>query len=88
MIPWIFPAKYPSTCPAVLGLGSPEGLAEGPARGMPASFSSARVSGWSGQRSPTVAPPARMTGGISSRAGSTSVSGPGQNRAARAYAAG
>ena len=48
--------------------------------------SNSSATGWSGTRSPTVAPPAVTSLEIDSAAGSTIVSGPGQNAAARSSA--
>ena len=84
----ICPSKYASTSSAVLGLGAPEGLADGAASGSCAASMSASVAGWSGQRRPTVSPPARTISGTQSCARSTIVSGPGQKASASVYAAG
>ena len=84
----MLPEKYSSTLPALFGLSAPEGLADGAANGTPASRSSFSVIGWSGQRRPTVSPPASTTGGTISRALSTIVSGPGQKLSARTAACG
>ena len=53
----------------------------------PARRSACSVKGWSGQRSPTVLPPARTISGTELSALSTMVSGPGQKRSARSTAA-
>ena len=73
-----------ATCSARVGLTAPLRLAEGAAIGRPAARISACATGWDGARIATVSSPAvasREIGEPSLR-GSTSVSGPGQKRAA------
>ena len=83
----ITPSKQASTSPAVLGLFSPEGFADGAASGTPHCFKSSIVFGCCGQRSPMVSPPARTISGIPFFAFKTIVSGPGQKTSDRKYAA-
>ena len=59
--------------------GFPEILAEGAAMGTPARRMISRVTALSGQRTATVESPPVVRRGTQSRAGSTMVSGPGQN---------
>ncbi len=66
----------------------PERLALGPASGRPVARSSARAALWSGTRIASVSRPAEASQEtlLLSRRGRTSVSGPGQNAAASAFA--
>ena len=70
-----------ATCDASVGLTRPERLAEGAAIGLPKAASNLCATGWAGARIATESSPARAsaaTGQVAS-AGTTSVSGPGQN---------
>ena len=71
-----------TTCAARVGEIRPNRLAEGAATGMPAARIRASATGWSGTRRPTVGSPAVTIPGMWSRLRRTSVSGPGQKRAA------
>ena len=84
------PPSPSSTWAGVVGLTPPEGLADGAATGPPKAASSPWASGCAGTRSATVGRPAvaRAARPASGRRGSTSVSGPGQKRAASARASG
>ena len=75
-----------STWWAVVGDTASERLALGAASGMPASAISRRASGWSGHRRATVEPPAVTMSGTRGPRGTTTVTGPGQNRVATASA--
>ena len=80
----IRPSISSHMCEACVGLGRPEVLPEGAAMGTPAASITASVSGWLGQRTPTVSSPPVVRRGTISRRGSIIVSGPGQNSAASA----
>ena len=82
-MPSILPSISSAMWPAVVGLGRPEVLPLGAATGTPAASMMARVTGWSGQRTPTVSSPPVVCRGTFSRRGRIMVSGPGQNRSAR-----
>ena len=71
-------------CRAQVGLGRPEVFPLGAATGVSAAAIMARVTGWSGQRTPTVSSPPVVRRGTQSRRGRIMVSGPGQNRSASA----
>ena len=75
-----------STWWAVVGDTASERFALGAASGMPASAISRRASGWSGHRRATVEPPAVTMSGTRGPRGTTTVTGPGQNRVATASA--
>ena len=77
-----------TTCSAVVALVRVNRLALGAAIGTPAARISAWATGWLGTRTATVGRPAVATSGTTGRFGRTSVSGPGQNRSARARAIG
>ena len=81
-MPSILPSMSSIMCPAVVGLGRPEVLPLGAAIGTPAASMMASVTGWSGQRTPTVSSPPVVRRGTMSRRDRIMVSGPGQNRAA------
>ena len=81
-IPSILPSISSSISAALVGLGRPEVFPEGAATGRSAAARMARVTGWSGQRIPTVSRPAVVTSGTISRRSRIMVSGPGQNRSA------
>ena len=83
-MPSILPHMSSTMCWAVVGLGRPEVLPEGAAMGTPARRMTSRVRGWLGQRTPTVSKPPVVRKGTISRRGRIMVSGPGQNRRARA----
>ena len=80
----IFPSMSSHMCPAVVGLGRPEVLPDGAATGMSAASRMARHTGWAGQRMPTVSSPAVTASGTTGLRLRIMVSGPGQNRSARA----
>ena len=65
-------------CWAVVGLGRPDVLPLGAAMGTPAASMMASVTGWFGQRTPTVSSPPVVRRGTISRRGRIMVSGPGQ----------
>ncbi len=71
------------TWAAVVGLSAPKRLALGAANSRPQARSSASATAWFGTRTATVSSPAVTTSGTTARRGSTRVSGPGQNAAAR-----
>ncbi len=77
---WIRPLNWAYTSAALRTLGWPERLAEVTARG-PVRCKSARATGWSGIRTPTVGSGERLAGNAGC-AGTTRVSGPGQKRCA------
>jgi hypothetical protein len=79
------PARSCSTCCAEVGDGRPDVFADGAASGTPAAAMSARATGWAGMRTAMVARPAVTAGATSGLAGSSSVSGPGQNAATRRW---
>ncbi len=83
-MPSIFPSISSSIWAAQVGLGRPEVFPEGAATGVPAAAITALVTGWSGQRIPTVSSPAVTTSGTQGRRFRMMVSGPGQKRSARA----
>ena len=83
-MPSILPSISSSMCCAVVGLGRPEVLPLGAATGTPAAAMMARVTAWSGQRTPTVSSPPVVRRGTMARRFKIMVSGPGQNRSARA----
>ena len=71
---------------ADVGLGRPDVLPDGAAMGTSAWRMIESVTGWSGQRTPTLfSPPVVRSGTISFR-GKIMVSGPGQNSPASRYA--
>ena len=84
------PSKRASTRPVrssctwwkVVGLGRPDRLAEGAARGTSAASMTARAVGWEGQRTATVSRPPLVSRGMRSDLGRMMVSGPGQKAAA------
>ena len=86
------PSNMPSILPSIssiisamqVGLGRPEVLPEGAAMGTSAAAMMARVTGWSGQRTPTVSSPAVVCRGTMGFLGRIIVRGPGQNFSARA----
>src|SRR5512135_3232724 len=63
--------------------GFPDRLADVPVTAPESPAASARGTGWSGTRSPTVSPPPVTAGWTPGSAGSTSVRAPGQNRSMR-----
>ena len=77
------PARSSSTACAVVGLGLPDVLALGAARGTPAARIRASATSFSGIRTPTVARPPVMPRGTASLRRNTSVKGPGANAAKR-----
>jgi len=81
-MPSILPSMSSIMWAAVVGLGRPEVLPLGAAMGTPAARMMARVTGWSGQRTPTVSRPPVVCRGTMSRRGRIMVRGPGQNRSA------
>ena len=83
MIMSIRPPTSSSTSWAEVQLGRPEVLALGAAMAIPASRIMARVTGWLGQRTPTVSRPAVVSSGTVGWRFKTMVSGPGQNFRAR-----
>ena len=83
-MPSILPIISSAICCAVVGLGLPEVLPLGAAMGTPACSMIASVSGWSGQRTPTVSSPPVVRRGTMGRRGRIMVSGPGQNFSAKA----
>ena len=82
-MPSIFPSMSSSISDALVGLGRPEVLPLGAATGTPASRMMARVTAWSGQRTPTVDRPPVVRPGTMSFPGRIMVRGPGQNFSAR-----
>jgi len=76
------PSRSCSTWAACVGLGREKRFALGAAIGMPAAASSARATGCAGTLTATVSSPAVTSSGTERDRGSTSVSGPGQNRKA------
>ena len=70
----------------VVGLGLPERLAEGAARGTPAARITPRAMGSAGIRTATVSSPPEVVSGTSADLGRMMVRGPGQKAAARASA--
>ena len=80
----IGPSISSSMWAAVVGLGRPEVLPLGAATGTPDASMMARVTGLSGQRTPTVSSPPVVRRGTLSRRGRIMVRGPGQKRSARA----
>ena len=85
-MPSIFPSISSTMSAAVVGLGRPEVLPDGAATGTPAARMTASVTGWFGQRTPTVSSPPVVRYGTTSFFGRIMVSGPGQNSSARRYA--
>ena len=83
-MPSILPHMSSIIWPAVVGLGRPEVLPEGAAMGTPARRMISRVTGWLGQRTPTVSRPPVVRRGTLSRRGRIMVRGPGQKARARA----
>ena len=83
-MPSIFPSISSSISAALVGLGRPEVLPEGAATGTPAAAMMARVTGWAGQRMPTVSSPAVTASGTMGLRRRIMVSGPGQNFSAKA----
>ena len=79
----ILPFMSSSTSWALVQLGRPEVLALGAAMGTPAASMMAKVTGWSGQRTPTVSSPPVVRSGTLSFRGRIMVRGPGQNFLAR-----
>ena len=81
--------RLAATWPARVGLIPPLRFADGAASGLPVAASSARIARCAGTRTATVSSPAVTGAAIPAvaRNGSTNVSGPGQNAAARARAA-
>ena len=71
-------------CPAQVGLGEPERLADGAANGVPARRISSRATGWEGIRSATVSSPPDVSYGTRADFSRITVIGPGQNRSANA----
>ena len=71
----------------MVGLGRPDRLAEGAAKGTPAASITARAVGWEGQRTATVSSPPLVVRGTRSDLGRIMVRGPGQNTAASRFAA-
>lgn len=69
-----------------MGLGLPDKLAEGAARGTPAASMTARAVGWEGQRTATVSRPPLVCWGMTSDLGKMMVRGPGQKAAASFWA--
>ena len=65
-----------------MGLGIPERLAEGAARGRPAARMTCRATGWEGIRTATVGNPAVTSPGTQGAWGKMMVSGPGQQASA------
>ena len=80
------PARSSSTASAVVGLGLPDVLALGAARGKPAARIRASAASFSGMRTPTVLRPPVMRSGTAARRRSTKVRGPGANAARRCSA--
>ena len=86
------PSNMPSILPSMssimslmhVGLGRPEVLPEGAAMGTSAAAMIARVTGWFGQRTPTVSRPPVVRSGTMGLRGRIIVRGPGQNRSASA----
>ena len=83
-MPSILPSMSSSMSAMLVGLGRPEVLPEGAATGTPAAAIMARHTGWAGQRMPTVSSPAVTASGTMGLCLRIMVSGPGQNRSARA----
>ena len=81
-MPSIRPSMSSAMCRAQVGLGRPDRLPLGAATGTPASRMIANVTGWSGQRTPTVSSPAVTALGTLARRRRIMVRGPGQNRSA------
>lgn len=78
-----------STCSAFVGLGFPEELALGAARGQFATAMRARATGWEGNRTATDGWPAvTMVGMMFGSRGNKRVRGPGQKCLIRAWYAG
>ncbi len=84
------PRRSASTCAALVGETWPERLAEGATTGPLKAASKARATGCAGTRTATLSRPAsaRSATPQSGRFGSTSVSGPGQNAAAKRFGGG
>ena len=82
IIAGILPFISLKTCPAVVGEGLPERLADGAAIGKPHFFITALAVLWLGILIPTVSSPPLVTSGMISLLGSIMVSGPAQNSSA------
>jgi len=74
------------TSAAVVGLTRPNRFADGAATPPPKARRSARATGWSGTRSPTVSRPPVTSSGTRADRRRITVSGPGQNASASARA--
>ena len=83
-MPSMRPSMSSSMCRAQVGLGRPDRFPEGAATGTWAASMMARVTGWLGQRMPTVSSPPVVALGTLARRWRIMVRGPGQNRSARA----
>ncbi len=80
------PSRSDSTCLAVVGLGLPERLALGAARGNPQAAIRARAAGWLGARRARESRPALTAAGTPLLRGTIRVRGPGQKASARVCA--
>ena len=82
------PIRSSRQCRQVVGLGLPERLADGAARGTPASRMTARATGSEGIRTATVSSPPEVVSGTRADFSRMMVRGPGQNRSASPLASG